>query len=134
MARLIYSGIMSLDGYVADQAGKFDWSMPDAEVHTAINDLTRSGGTFLLGRRMHEVLVAWATMAVADRETAVQDFAAIWRDDRKDERTSTKDAATACRPSERIPSTARRDICLRNSASVTQARYVPRPPSCSARW
>jgi hypothetical protein len=51
MAKLIYSGIMSLDGYIADQAGKVGWSAPDTEVHTAINDLTRSVGTFLLGRR-----------------------------------------------------------------------------------
>ena len=58
MAKLIYSGITSLDGYVADKAGKFDWSVPDSEVHTAINDLTRSVGTFLLGRRMNQVLVA----------------------------------------------------------------------------
>jgi dihydrofolate reductase len=78
MAKLIYSGIMSLDGYVADQAGKFDWSMPDTEVHTAVNDLTRSVGTFLLGRRMYEVLVAWETMDVTDQETAMQDFAKIW--------------------------------------------------------
>jgi dihydrofolate reductase len=79
MAKLIYSGIMSLDGYIADQAGKFDWSMPDTEVHTAVNDLTRSVGTFLLGRRMYEVLVAWETMDVTDQETAMEDFANIWR-------------------------------------------------------
>jgi dihydrofolate reductase len=63
---LIYSGIMSLDGYIADRAGRFDWSVPDTDVHTAINDLTRSVGTFLLGRRMYEVLVAWESLDVAD--------------------------------------------------------------------
>jgi dihydrofolate reductase len=79
MAKVIYSGIMSLDGYVADQAGKFDWGVPDTEVHTAINDLTRSVGTFLLGRRMYEVLVAWESMDVADQPTVIKDFARIWR-------------------------------------------------------
>jgi hypothetical protein len=49
MAWLISSGIMSLDGYIADEAGRFDWSMPDTEAHTAVNDLTRSVGTFLPG-------------------------------------------------------------------------------------
>jgi dihydrofolate reductase len=79
MAKLIYSGIMSLDGYIADQAGKFDWSVPDEEVHTVINDLTRSVGTFLLGRRMYEVLVAWENLYVADQPPAIKDFAEIWR-------------------------------------------------------
>ncbi len=59
MAKLIYPGIMSLDGYIADRDGKFDWSVPDEELHTVINELTRSVGTFLLGRRMYEVL-GWA--------------------------------------------------------------------------
>jgi hypothetical protein len=67
MGRLIGSGIMSFDGYVADQAGKFDWSVPDTEVHTAINDLTRSIGTFLLGGRMYEVLVVWESIDLADQ-------------------------------------------------------------------
>ena len=70
---------MSLDGYIADRAGKFDWSGPDTEVHTDINDLTRSVGTFLLGRRMYEVLVAWESMDVADQPTVIKDFAQIWR-------------------------------------------------------
>jgi dihydrofolate reductase len=78
MAKLIYSGIMSLDGYIADRAGKFDWSVPD-EVHTVINDLTRSVGTFLLGHRMYEVLVAWETLNVADQPPVIKDFAEIWR-------------------------------------------------------
>ena len=79
MAKLIYSGIMSLDGYIADRNGKFDWSVPDSDVHTAINDLTRSVGTFLLGRRMYEVLVAWEGLDVAGQPPAIQDFAGIWR-------------------------------------------------------
>jgi dihydrofolate reductase len=58
MAKLIYSAIASLDGYVADEDGRFDWAEPDEEVHAFVNDLSRPVGTFLLGRRMYEVLVA----------------------------------------------------------------------------
>jgi dihydrofolate reductase len=80
MANLIYSGIMSLDGYVADDDGNFDWSVPDEEVHTFVNDLERRVGTYLYGRRMYEVMVAWETMhTVADQPPFVQDFAEIWQ-------------------------------------------------------
>jgi dihydrofolate reductase len=79
MAKLIYSGIMSLDGYIADRDGKFDWSVPDEEVHTVINDLTRSVGTFLLGRRMYEVLAAWESLDIVDQPSVIKDFAEIWR-------------------------------------------------------
>jgi dihydrofolate reductase len=75
--RLIYSAIASLDGYVADAAGRFDWSAPDEEVHAFVNDLERPIGTQLLGRRMYEVLVAWETMD--DPAPVARDFAAIWR-------------------------------------------------------
>jgi dihydrofolate reductase len=77
MAKLIYSAITSLDGYVADEDGKFDWSMPDEEVHRFVNDLERDVGTHLFGRRMYEVMAAWETME-AD-EPVMQDFANIWR-------------------------------------------------------
>jgi dihydrofolate reductase len=79
MARLIYSALGSLDGYVADEEGRFDWAQPDEEVHAFINDLYRSVGTFLLGRRMYEVLVYWETIALADQPSFIQDFAQIWR-------------------------------------------------------
>jgi len=79
MARLIYSALASLDGYVADSDGSFEWAAPDEEVHSAVNDLERSIGTFLLGRRMYEVLVAWETMDTADEPASVKDFAEIWR-------------------------------------------------------
>src|SRR5919112_1905115 len=62
VARLHYAAICSLDGYVADEAGNFDWSAPDEEVHEFVNDLQRPVGTYLLGRRMYEVLLAWETM------------------------------------------------------------------------
>jgi dihydrofolate reductase len=77
MAKLVYSAIASLDGYVADEDGKFDWSMPDEEVHAFVNDLEREIGTYLYGRRLYEVLVAWETMEADDPIT--RDYAEIWR-------------------------------------------------------
>jgi dihydrofolate reductase len=79
MAKLVYSAIASLDGYVADADGRFDWSMPDAEVHAAVNDLERAVGTHLYGRRLYEVLVAWETMETAGEPEVIQDYARIWR-------------------------------------------------------
>ncbi len=79
MARLIYSAIASLDGYVADDDGNFDWAAPDEEVHAFANELESTIGTHLFGRRMYEVMVAWETMSVADEPAVVRDFAAMWR-------------------------------------------------------
>jgi dihydrofolate reductase len=79
LADLIYSTITSLDGYVADEDGKFDWAEPDEEVHTFINDLERTVGTYLYGRRMYEVMLAWETINLADQPPFIQDFAEIWQ-------------------------------------------------------
>jgi dihydrofolate reductase len=79
MAKLIYSAITSLDCYVADKDGNFDWSAPDEEVHTFVNDLERPVGTYLYGHRMYEVMVAWETMQLADQPPSIQDFAEIWQ-------------------------------------------------------
>jgi dihydrofolate reductase len=79
MAKLIYSAIASLDGYVADQDGNFDWAEPDEEAHTFVNDLERSAGTYLYGRRLYEVMVAWETLALADQPPSMRDYAEIWR-------------------------------------------------------
>jgi dihydrofolate reductase len=81
MAALIYSAICSLDGYVADREGKWDWSMPDEEVHAFVNDQEREVGTYLYGRKMYEVLKVWQDDAwLADEPEAVMhDYAAIWR-------------------------------------------------------
>ena len=68
MARLIYSAIASLDGYVEDEQGKFDWAEPDEEVHAFVNDLERPVGTYLYGRRMYETMAVWETArAIAAR-------------------------------------------------------------------
>ncbi len=80
MATLIYSAITSLDGYVADVDGNFDWSAPDEEVHTFVNDLERSVGTYLYGRKMYEVMVYWETAhTVADQPAFMRDYAEIWQ-------------------------------------------------------
>ncbi len=80
MARLIYSAIMSLDGYVADMEGKFDWAEPDEEVHTFVNDLERPVGTYLYGRRMYEMMAFWETAhTLPDEPPFVRDFAQIWQ-------------------------------------------------------
>ena len=79
MAKLIYSTIASLDGYVEDERGTFDWAEPDEEVHAFINDLERPVGTYLLGRRMHEVLSYWERIELADQPPVIRDFAEIWR-------------------------------------------------------
>jgi dihydrofolate reductase len=79
VARLIYFTIESLDGYVADEDGRFDWGEPDEEVHTFLNDLMRTIGTFLYGRRMYDVMVAWETLDLADQPPHMREFAEMWR-------------------------------------------------------
>jgi len=80
LAKLVYSGITSLDGYVADDDGSIDWSVPDEEVHTFVNDLERPIGTYLYGRRMYEVMVYWETAhTLADQPAFVRDFTDIWQ-------------------------------------------------------
>jgi dihydrofolate reductase len=80
MAKLIYSAISSLDGYIADEDGNFDWAVPDEEVHTFVNDLERPVGTYLYGRRMYEVMRYWESAhAVTGQPLVEQDYAEIWQ-------------------------------------------------------
>ncbi len=80
MAKLVYSAIMSLDGYTADADGNFEWGAPDPEVLAWINDLERGLGTSLYGRRMYETMVFWETFeAAGDEPPEVRDFGEIWR-------------------------------------------------------
>jgi dihydrofolate reductase len=79
LADLIYSAITSLDGYVADVDGNFDWAAPGEEVHAFVNDLEREVGTYLYGRRMYEVMVAWETMPLDDQPSVIRDYTEIWR-------------------------------------------------------
>ena len=79
MAKLIYATICSLDGYVADSDGNFDWSAPDEQVHRFVNDLERDIETYLYGRRMYEVMRYWDTAPTGNGElSAEQEFAKIW--------------------------------------------------------
>jgi dihydrofolate reductase len=92
LAKLIYSVITSLDGYVADKEGNFDWAAPDEEVHTFVNDLERPIGTYLYGRRMYEVMVYWESITTTptaatgpgtgtgtDQPPFMREYAEIWQ-------------------------------------------------------
>jgi dihydrofolate reductase len=79
MAKLSYTAITSLDGYVADEDGRFDWAAPDEEVHLFVNDLERPAGTYLYGRRMYEVMRYWEDVALADQPAFARDYAELWR-------------------------------------------------------
>jgi dihydrofolate reductase len=80
LAKLIYSAIASLDGYVADEDGNFDWAVPDEEMHAFINDLDRPVGTYLYGRRMYETMLGWETdPTLADQSLLMRDLAQIWQ-------------------------------------------------------
>jgi dihydrofolate reductase len=98
MARLIYSAIASLDGYVADEDGNFDWAAPDEEVHAFVNELERPVGTYLYGRRMYEVMAGWETAyASPDQPSATRDFGEIWRAADKIVYSRTLEAASSAR-------------------------------------
>jgi dihydrofolate reductase len=98
MAKLIYSTITSLDGYVADEDGNFDWAAPDEEVHSFVNDLERPVGTYLYGRRMYDVMVFWETAyTLADQPPVVQDFADIWQAADKIVYSKTLEAVSSAR-------------------------------------
>src|SRR5918995_728220 len=80
MAHLIYSAMISLDGYIEDRDGKFDWAEPDEEVHRFVNDLERSSGTYLYGRRMYETMMVWETdPSLAAESPFMRDYAEIWQ-------------------------------------------------------
>jgi len=98
MAKLIYSAIASLDGYVEDEDGKFDWATPDEEVHAFVNDLERPVGTCLYGRRMYETMAVWETdPGLAELSAASRDFAAIWQAAQKIVYSRTLEAASTAR-------------------------------------
>jgi dihydrofolate reductase len=98
MAKLIYSAITSLDGYVADEAGNFDWAAPDEEVHSFVNALEREVGTYLYGRRMYETMVYWETAhTLPDQPPVVEDFAEIWQAADKIVYSKTLEAVSSAR-------------------------------------
>jgi dihydrofolate reductase len=79
VGKLIYSVITSLDGYIEDATGKFDWAAPDEEVHAFVNDQERPVGTHLYGRRMYETMVFWETAHTLDEPVVFRDYAGIWQ-------------------------------------------------------
>ena len=98
MGRLIYTALTSLDGYVVDTDGSFDWAAPDAEVHSFINELERSIGTFLYGRRLYEVMTGWETQPeLADQSPVMRDFAEIWQKAEKIVYSRTLEAVSTAR-------------------------------------
>lgn len=98
MAKLIYAAIASLDGYVEDQDGRFDWAAPDDEVHAFVNDLERPIGTYLYGRRMYETMVFWETVSrEADEPAVFEDYAQIWQAAEKIVYSRTLDAVSSAR-------------------------------------
>jgi dihydrofolate reductase len=131
VAKLIYSAIASLDGYIEDETGKFDWAEPDEEVHMFVNDLERPVGTYLLGRRLYEVMVYWETIALADQPSHIQDFAEIWRAADKIVYSKTLKTATSARTRierefdaervRRLKATAIRDITIGGADLARQA-------------
>ena len=85
MAQLIYFAMTSLDGYIEDEDGKFDWAAPSDEVHAAANDLVRAAGILLYGRRMYETMAVWETDPSITSQPGVEaDFAADLADSRQD--------------------------------------------------
>jgi dihydrofolate reductase len=98
MAKLIYSMISSLDGYIEDADGKFDWAAPDEEVHAFMNDLERPVGTYLYGRRMYETMRFWESPPdLPGQHPFVRDFAAIWQAADKIVYSKTLTAASSTR-------------------------------------
>jgi dihydrofolate reductase len=129
VARLIYSAIASLDGYVADEQGKFDWAAPEEEVHTFVNELERAAGTYLYGRRMYETMASWET--VQSDQPEIRDFAELWRAaDKIVYSTTLAEVSTARTRIERrfepeavrrLKATAERDITVGGSALAADA-------------
>ncbi|MGH7666003.1 MAG: dihydrofolate reductase family protein, partial [Candidatus Dormibacteria bacterium] len=126
------SALTSLDGYVEDDHGKFDWAAPDREVLAFVNDLERPVGTYLYGRRMYETMVGWETTEfLHGREPLMLDFAEIWRAAEKIVFSTTLDAASSAKtkierafdpaPIRRLKGAAKRDLSVGGADLAAQA-------------
>jgi dihydrofolate reductase len=133
MANLIYSAIASLDGYVADEEGNFDWAAPDEEVHSFVNELERPVGTYLYGRRMYEVMVYWETADTLAGQSPPpeRDFAKIWQAADKIVYSKTLEQASSARTRierefdpeavQRLTASAERDLSVGGPDLAAQA-------------
>lgn len=97
MAKLIATALTSLDGYINDETGGFDWSAPNREVHAFVNDLERPIGTYLYGRRLYDTMVFWETVEPQADQPEVADFADLWRAADKIVYSTTLPAVTSTR-------------------------------------
>jgi dihydrofolate reductase len=98
MGTLIYAANTSLDGYLEDETGSFDWSVPNEEVHAFWNEHERRIGTALYGRRMYDTMRVWeADEWLTDEPAVVREYAAIWRDTDKIVYSSTLDEVSTAR-------------------------------------
>jgi dihydrofolate reductase len=132
VAKLVYSAITSLDGYIEDADGKFRWAEPDEEVHAFVNDLERPVGTYLYGRRMYETMVYWENPpSLAEQPPFVQDFAQIWQAADKIVYSKTLPAASSAKTRierefdpdavRQLKATATRDLTVGGADLATQA-------------
>src|SRR5438128_9990245 len=130
MARLIYSTIASLDGYIADEHGNFDWAAPDEEVHAFVNNLGRRIGTYLYGRRMYDVMRYWETAPTdAGQPSVTRDYAQIWQ--AADKIVYSRTLATASTTRTRIENDFDPQAVRRMKAPASRDTSVGRP-GCGA--
>src|SRR5579864_3329693 len=95
MAKLIYVSNVSLDGFIEDEQGSFDWSAPDDELFAFITELVRPIGTYLYGRRLYDTMAVWETdPALAAQSGLTADFANVWRAASKVVYSTTLDAVS----------------------------------------
>lgn len=132
MSRLIYNMTTSLDGYVEDEEGNFDWTAPSREVESFVSDFLRPIGTYLLGRRMYETMLYWETAhALPDQSAFVYDFAKIWQAADKIVYSKTLETVSGARARierdfdpelvRQIKAIAGRDICVGGPELAAQA-------------
>jgi dihydrofolate reductase len=131
MTKLIYSAITSLDGYIEDEDGNFDWAAPDEDVHAFVNDLQRPVGTYLYGRRMYETMVYWETAHTVADHPVEQDYAQIWQAAEKVVYSKTLETASSARTRierafdpdaiRQMKASAERDISVGGSGLAAQA-------------